>query len=289
MLPEVFESFEKTGMLKRELACELGLNEVTVAAGAGDNAAAAVGTGTVGHNACNISLGTSGTIFVAQEECHADRNFALHSFDDANGKYHLMGCMLSAASSNMWWCDDILKDNDYSALQKDIKELGENKVFYLPYLMGERSPHNDSNARGVFIGMSMDTVREDMTQAVLEGVAFGIRDSFEIAKSLGADIKETMICGGGAKSPLWRKIMANVLGIKVKSPTTEEGPSYGAAILAMVACGEYATVEEACAKIVEVNGEEVPDFLLVQKYEDRYKIYKKIYPCLKDLYKMMSE
>ena len=254
-LAEIFESYETVGTLKPELAAELGLSEnVKIAAGAGDNAAAAVGTGTVGDGACNISLGTSGTIFISSEKFGVDEHNALHSFAHADGHYHLMGCMLSAASCNKWWMDEILRTRDYSGEQKDIevKELGKNHVFFLPYLMGERSPHNDPNVRGTFIGMSMDTTREELTQAVLEGVVFGLRDSFEVAKSLGIQIDRTKICGGGAKSPLWRQMVADILNIRVDIPESEEGPAMGGAMLAAVACGEYASVEEAAAKIVKV-------------------------------------
>lgn len=211
-LPDLFESYETVGNLKTEIAEELGLSaEVKIIAGAGDNAAAAVGTGTVGEGRCNLSLGTSGTIFITSKKFGVDENNALHSFDHADGGYHLMGCMLSAASCNKWWMDEILKTKDYSGEQKNIEKLGENPVFFLPYLMGERSPHNNSDARAMFIGMSMDTTREDMTQAVLEGVAFGLRDSLEVARSLGISIERSKICGGGAKSPLWRKIIAAVM------------------------------------------------------------------------------
>ncbi len=192
MLPQLFESYEKVGTLKPEIAAELGLSEETViAAGAGDNAAAAVGTGTVGNGKCNISLGTSGTIFISSDTFSVDDNNALHSFDHADGGYHLMGCMLSAASCNKWWMDEIIRTKDYAAEQKGIEKLGENTVFYMPYLMGERSPHNNPDARAAFIGMSMDTTREDMTQAVLEGVVFGLRDSLEVARKQGIVIKRT--------------------------------------------------------------------------------------------------
>ncbi len=150
--------------------------------------------------------------------------------------------------------------------------------------MGERSPHNNPDARAMFIGMSMDTTRADMTQAVLEGVAFGIRDSFEVAKSLGIKIEKTKICGGGAKSPLWKKIMANVLGIPVEVIESEEGPGYGGAVLAAVGCGVYASVEEAAEKLVRVIGVEEPDPALVAKYEERYAKFKKIYPTVKGLF-----
>ena len=284
-VPKIFESCEAVGDILPEIAEELGFpKNVKIVAGAGDNAAAAVGTGTVGDGMCNISLGTSGTIFVSSKSFGVDENNALHSFAHSDGHYHLMGCMLSAASCNKWWMDEIIGTKDYAAEQAKIEKLGENHVFFLPYLMGERSPHNNPNARGTFIGMTMDTTRADMTQAVLEGVAFAIRDSFEVAKSLGIKIERTKICGGGAKSPLWKKIIANVLGIKVDVIESEEGPGYGGAMLAAVACGEFASVEEAAAKLVKVVDTIEPDAELVEKYNDRYAKFAKIYPTVKELF-----
>lgn len=284
-LPKLYESYEAVGTLKPELAERMGLSEdVKIIAGAGDNAAAAVGTGTVGEGMCNISLGTSGTIFISSKTFGVDENNALHSFAHADGCYHLMGCMLSAASCNKWWSEEILKTKDFVAEQADIMKLGENQVFYLPYLMGERSPHNDPKARGTFIGMTMDTTREDMTQAVLEGVAFGLRDSLEVARSLGVKIERTKICGGGAKSPLWKKIIANVMNLKVDVIESEEGPGYGGAILAAVGCGGYGSVEEAAGKLVRVTGTVEPEEELVAKYEERYQKFRKIYPAVKNLF-----
>ncbi|NLG05929.1 MAG: xylulokinase [Clostridia bacterium] len=284
-LAKIFESYDVVGNILPEVASELGFtNNVKIVAGAGDNAAAAVGTGTVGDGMCNISLGTSGTIFISSKKFCVDENNALHAFAHADGSYHLMGCMLSAASCNKWWMEDILDTKEFAKEQADITKLGENHVFFLPYLMGERSPHNNPDARAMFIGMSMDTTRADMTQAVLEGVAFGIRDSFEVAKSLGIKIDKTKICGGGAKSPLWKKIMANVLGIRVEVIESEEGPGYGGAMLAAVACNEYASVEDAAAKLVKVVGAVEPEPELVAKYEERYQEFKKIYPTVKVLY-----
>ena len=285
MLPELHESFDAVGTLKPEVAAELGLPETCkVVAGAGDNAAAAVGTGTVGDGMCNVSLGTSGTVFISSNKFGVDSHNALHAFAHADGHYHLMGCMLSAASCNKWWMDEILKTKDYPAEQAGITRLGENHVFYLPYLMGERSPHNDPSARAAFIGMSMDSTREDMTQAVLEGVAFGLRDSLEVARSIGVNPERTKICGGGAKSPLWRKIIANVMNMKVDLIESEEGPGYGAAILAAVGCGVFDSVEEAAKKLVKVTGTEEPDPELVQKYEERYQEFKELYPALKGFF-----
>ena len=284
-LPELFESYEAIGTLKADVAAELGVStQVKVAAGAGDNAAAAVATGTVVEGKCNISLGTSGTIFISSDKFRVDDNNALHAFCGANGKYHLMGCMLSAASCNKWWMDEIIGSKDYAKEQEQITELGENHVFYLPYLMGERSPYNNPDARAAFIGMTMDTTRADMTQAVLEGVAFALRDSFEIAKALGIPLERTKICGGGAKSPLWRTIVANVLGIPVDILETEEGPSLGGAMLAAVACGEYASVEEAASKIVHVIDTVEPTVELTEKYEQCYTKFTKIYPALKEIF-----
>ena len=284
-LPKLYESWEPVGCLKPEIAEELDLpRDVRVIAGAGDNAAAAVGTATVGDGGCNISLGTSGTLFISSRTFGVDENNALHSFAHADGNYHLMGCMLSAASCNKWWMDEILKTTEYQEEQAGITKLGENTVFYLPYLMGERSPHNDPEARAAFIGMSMDTTREEMTQAVLEGVAFGLRDSLEVARSIGVDPKRTKICGGGAKSPLWRKLIANVMNMKVDIIESEEGPGYGAAILAAVGCGVYPSVEEAAKKLVKVVATEEPDPELVAKYEERYRKFRKFYPALKGLF-----
>ncbi len=285
MLPKIYESYEATGCVKKEIADKLGLTaNVKVAAGAGDNAAAAVGTGTVGGGNCNLSVGTSGTVFITSDTFCVDDNNALHAFAHADGGYHLMGCMLSAASCNKWWMDDILRTKEYAKEQETIQKLGENQVFFLPYLMGERSPHNDPLVRASFMGMSMDTTREEMTQAVLEGVAFGLRDSLEVARSLGLSITASKICGGGAKSPLWKKIIANVLNLKLEIIESEEGPALGGAILAAVACGEYASVREACDAIVKVVDTVEPEDALVAKYEERYQEFKKIYPAVRGLY-----
>ena len=286
-MPKLFESYEVVGTLKPETAAELGLSEtVKVVAGAGDNAAAAVGTGVVGEGGCNISLGTSGTVFISSKRFGVDPNNALHAFAHADGGWHLMGCMLSAASCNKWLCDDILKTTDYAAEQKDITDdkLGANHVFFLPYLMGERSPINDVNARGCFIGMTMDSSRADLVQAVLEGVAFAIRDSFEVAKSLGLDIPRSRICGGGAKSPLWRRIFANVLGIPLDMVKTEQGPGYGGAMLAMVGCGLFPSVQAAAEALVELASSTEPEPELAARYEEQYRKFRKIYPAVKNLF-----
>ena len=291
-MPKLFESYHCIGTVKPDVAKLLGLGEhVVVAAGAGDNAAAAVGTGVVGEGGCNISLGTSGTVFISSEKFGVDSTNALHAFAHADGGYHLMGCMLSAASCNKWLMEDILQTTDYAAQQAAIREacLGENHTYFLPYLMGERSPINDTDARGTFIGMTMDTTRADLVQAVLEGVAFAIRDSVEVAKSLGISITSSKICGGGAKSALWKRILANVLNIPLESPESEQGPGMGGAMLAMVACGAYDSVKAVCDRFVRVAAVVEPEPALVAKYEKRYQQFRKIYPACKRLFAELKD
>ncbi len=290
-MPRLFESYEAVGTLKPDIAKQLGLSEqVIVCAGAGDNAAAAVGTGTVGAGGCNISLGTSGTVFISSEKFGVDPHNALHAFAHADGHYHLMGCMLSAASCNKWLMDKIYQTSDYPAEQKDItsEKLGNNHVYFLPYLMGERSPINDTSARGTFTGLTMDTSRSDLTQAVLEGVAFAIRDSFEVAKALGINIQRSKLCGGGAKSPLWKSILANVLNIQLELPESEQGPGMGGAMLAMVAHGLYPTVADACGKLVHTAEVVTPDPEIAARYEAHYQQFRTIYPALKNVFPNLS-
>ena len=285
-LPRLFESAQPIGTVRRDIAGKFGLpDDVTVCAGAGDNAAAAVGCGAVGDGKCNISLGTSGTVFITSSRFGVDSSNALHSFDHADGGYHLMGCILSAASCSKWWMEDILRTKDFSGEEGGIapEKLGENDVFFLPYLMGERSPHNDPSARGAFIGMRMDSSRADMTQAVMEGVACAIRDCVEIARSQGIVLHSSTLCGGGARSRIWRTILANVLGITLQLPQTEQGPGYGAAMLAAVACGAFADVKSCADALVRIRDEVVPDPKLTEKYTAAYKRWRGIYPALRPL------
>ena len=289
-MPKLFESYDCIGTVDPVVAKMLGIPaSVKVCAGAGDNAAAAVGTGVVGEGGCNISIGTSGTVFISSEKFGVDDTNALHAFAHADGGWHLMGCMLSAASCNKWLMEDIFRTKDYAAEQTPITEdkLGENHVFFLPYLMGERSPINDTNSRGTFIGMTMDTTRADMVQAVLEGVAFAIRDSVEVARRLGIEIDSSKICGGGAKSVLWKRIIANVLNCELEIPASEQGPGMGGAMLSMVACGEYKTVKDCCVKLCTIADVIKPEPALAAKYEARYQQFKRIYPALKKVFPLL--
>lgn len=287
-LPSLYESYEVTGTIKKDIATRLGFGDnVLCAAGAGDNAGAALGTNVAGNGKCNISLGTSGTIFITSDKFGVDDNNGLHSFCHSDGAYHLMGCILSAASCNKWFCDEILKTDNYATDQTNIDtdSILQNDLFFLPYLMGERSPINDTDATGVFLGLRPTTKRSDMILAILEGVAFAIRDNLEIAKKLGIKIEKSTICGGGAKSELWRKIIANVLNIRIDVPKTEEGPGMGAAYLAMVACGEFKTVLECSEKFFKIKDTVLPENKLSGHYEAKYRKFTKIYPEIKNLYK----
>ena len=283
-LGKVYESAQPVGVLKKEYADLLGGGEIKVAAGAGDNAAAAIGMGTVGARKCNLSLGTSGTIFFTEDRFEKDADPALHQFAHADGGWHLMGCMLSAASCNQWWIEKVLKTKEYAKEEQGIQNLGENSVFFLPYLMGERCPYNDPDVRGAFVGLGMDTTREELHQAVLEGVAFGLRDGYElIGKSVADPPREMTICGGGAKSKLWLKIMSNVLNVALYKTKTEEGPAYGAAMLAAVACGRFENVHQAAAEWVQKEQVLSAEKALAAAYEKQYAKYHAIYPVLSRL------
>ena len=287
MLPKLHESYESVGQVKAELAEAMGLaKECLVVAGAGDNAAAAIGMGVVDDLDCNISLGTSGTLFIAAGLYAKVSNHSLHAFCHANGAHHLMGVMLSAAACNQWWMETILQNSDYASEQARIENLGKNDVFFMPYLMGERTPHNDADVRGAFVGLSMSSSRAEMTEAVMEGVAFGLRDALEIARALGLDLNSSKICGGGAKSPLWRRIIANVLNLSLQRMETDEGPALGGAILATVAAGVYQDVSAACQAIVAKGQMEYPDPVLVSLYEEKYRRYRSLYPALREFYRI---
>lgn len=271
MLPTLFESYEATGKLKAEYS----LPNAILCAGAGDNAGAAVGTNTLRDGDCSISLGTSGTIFLPCDEFNTECGTALHNFAHANGKFHLMGCILSAASCNKWWIRDILDTHYCDPAEPDYGKTG---VYFLPYLTGERCPHNDVNARGAFIGLSMNTTREDMSLAVLEGVAYALRDCVEAG---AVKIDKAVLCGGGAVSKVWQTVLANVLGADIYLTETEQGPSMGGAFLAMTACGEYATVYEAADATVKKTLAVKCDPVLKKIYDQGYAAYRQLYPALK--------
>ncbi len=278
-LPTLYESYEVVG----KVLAQYNLPNAIVTAGAGDNAAAAIGTNTLNNGDCNISLGTSGTIFIASDSFVVDSNNALHAFAHANGKWHVMGCILSAASCRSWWLEDILGTNDYQKDEVEINNAKTSDLIFLPYLMGERCPHNDVAIRGAFIGLSATTTRAEMSKALMEGVAFALRDCFEIASSSGLNITMATLCGGGAKSRVWAQIISDVFNIPLKTLLAEQGPALGAAILALVGGGEYESVEKASKDIVKFKEKIIPNEKYTLIYEKKYQKFTKIYPLLKKI------
>ncbi len=290
-LPYLHESYDFVGTLKKEVAEQLELGEdVKIIVGGGDQAVAAIGGGIVGLNSCSISLGTSGVVFANTDEFLMDDNNRLHSFCNANGKYHVMGVTLAAAASLKWWVENINNSTDYDGLLDEVKESQiDEKIYFLPYLMGERTPHNDASARGTFIGMDMSTNRCSMTRAVLEGVGYSLRDSFEIMKDMGIAVKEVTINGGGARNHLWCQMISDILNIKVKKVNSDDGPAYGAAILATVGYGLFDNLDEACNKFIGVTETFQPNPSRVEIYNSKYNIYHSIYPELKNLFKKLED
>lgn len=296
MLPELFESYEITGTVTEDIKKELGLEkcgEILVAAGAGDQAAGAIGTGVVEDGVLSVALGTSGVVFVSGEEYSVDSGTRLHSFCHANGKYHQMGVMLSAAGSLKWWIDQVQKDteNPYKVLQDEAEQIspGSGGVYFLPYLMGERTPYSDPDARGSFIGLQVSHHRGHMTRAVLEGVIYGLRDSLEIIKDMGMNVRQVRLSGGGAKSGLWRQIVADVFGLPVCIPNSTEGPAFGAAILAAVGAGAYSSVDEACRALIAITEEVNPIPENIETYNQYYKVYQGLYGALQHTFKDIAK
>ncbi len=288
ILPKMHESYEVCGKVTASVLEELGLEgDILVIAGAGDQAAGAVGTGTVSEGIVSITLGTSGVVFAAHEHYAYDKANRLHAFCHANGKYHSMGVMLSAASCLKWWVDDIQKGMGFEALLEEAIQLEseDNNLVFLPYLMGERTPYADPDAKGAFVGMTMMTKRGHMTKAVLEGVSFGLKDSVEILKDINVPINEVRIIGGGSRSLLWKQILADMLGMPIQEINTNQGGALGAAILGAVGAGHFSNVEEGCQAMIKVTNKVEPNLDKKEYYEKKYQKFQRLYEALKRWYK----
>lgn len=285
VLPKLYESYEVVGKVTDEVKTLLGLEgDILVVGGAGDQAAGAIGTGTVKEGIVSVTLGTSGVVFAAHEDYAVDEiGNRLHAFCHANGKYHSMGVMLSAASCLKWWADTINKEVSFEVLLEEAEkvEAGCNNLVFLPYLTGERTPYADPNAKGSFVGMTINTTRGHMTRAILEGVAFGLRDSLEILRELNVPINEVRVIGGGARSSLWKQILADIFESKIQEINTNQGGGLGAAILAATGAGLYSTVDEGCDKLISVVS-------TVNPIQGNVTIYNKVYPLYTDLYKSLK-
>ena len=284
-LPRTHEGPEITGHISAEVAQATGLKAGTpVVGGGGDQAAQAVGVGAVRPGIVALTLGTSGVVFASTGQPFIEPEGRLHAFCHAvPGRWHLMGVMLSAAGSLRWYRDTLAPDVDYDALLEPTAEVppGSEGLLFLPYLTGERTPHADPLARGAFVGLTVRHTRPHLTRAVLEGVAFGLRDSFELMKSAGlAQINQVRVSGGGAKSHLWRQILADVLNVELVTVNTAEGAAYGAALLGGVGAGIWPDVDTACQAVVKQTGSTLPQPEIVAQYERIYALYGQLYPSL---------
>ncbi|HEX6386068.1 MAG TPA: xylulokinase [Anaerolineae bacterium] len=284
-LPPTFEGPEITGRVSATAAAETGLAEGTpVVGGGGDQAAGAVGVGAVQPGIVALALGTSGVVFAATESPLIEPEGRLHAFCHAvPGRWHFMGVMLSAAGSLQWYRDTLAPATDFDELIAETAAVtpGSEGLLFLPYLTGERTPYPDPLARGAYVGLTTRHRRPHLTRAVLEGVAFGIKDSFALIQQSGlGEIEQVRVSGGGAKSPLWRQIIADVLGVELVTVNTTEGAAFGAALLAAVGAGFYSDVPAACQAMIHVTGRTTPDEAIVAIYQKYYPRYRALYPAL---------
>ena len=301
-LGRVYESCEVTGTLLPEIAAQTGLSaDTVVVGGAGDNAAAAVGTGVVKDGTAFTTIGTSGVVFAHSSKVTIDPKGRVHTCCCAvPGAWHVMGVTQAAGLSLKWFKDNFCQDyvaeaekqgvDVYDLINRDIKEIpvGSDKLIYLPYLMGERTPHLDPDCRGVFFGLSAIHTKAHMLRAVMEGVSYSLCDCNDILEEMGVSVDQMMACGGGGKSPVWRQMLADLYQCEVKTVSQTEGPALGVAILAGVGCGLYESVESACEALISEDLCTGPDEEAAKKYEAYHSLYIKLYQNLKDSYKQLA-
>lgn len=302
MLGKVYESQEVTGVINGEAADLTGLKAGTiVAGGAGDNAAAAVGTGVVRDGMAFTTIGTSGVVYTHTSKPCIDNMGRVHTFCSAvPGEWHIMGVTQGAGLSLKWFRDNFFKSeietanlmgiDSYELMNKEAETvpIGSNRLLYLPYLMGERTPHLDPDARGVFFGLSAIHTKKDMLRAVMEGVSYSLKDCLLVFQEMDISVDEMMACGGGGRSPLWRQILADLYNCPIKTITSQEGPALGAALLAGVGAGIYKSIQEACDSVITADRVQSPIKQNSDIYEKYYHIYKRIYPALKLSFKELQ-
>ncbi|MBE2237597.1 MAG: xylulokinase [Caldilineaceae bacterium] len=286
MLPTTHEGPAITGYLSQEAAHATGLPlGLPVMAGGGDQAAGAVGVGAVRSGIVSLALGTSGVVFATTDGPFVEPEGRLHAFcHSVPGRWHLMGVMLSAAGSLRWHRDAFAPGVGFDDLLAPAVDIpaGSDGLLYLPYLTGERTPYADPLARGAFVGLTVRHGLPHLTRAVLEGVAFGLRDSFELIRSAGkVEVQQVRVSGGGAKSPLWRQILADILNAELVTVNTTEGAAYGAALLAGVGAGAWPDVDAAARRTIHVTGSTLPDAEAAATYHRFYQSYRGLYPALK--------
>ena len=303
LLAKVYESCEVTGHISKAAAELTGLSEDTlVVGGAGDNAAAAVGTGVVEDGRAFTTIGTSGVVFAHTDKLAIDPKGRVHTFCCAvPGAWHVMGVTQAAGLSLKWFRDNfcmaekeaaaLMGEDPYNLMNKQAAQspIGANKLLYAPYLMGERTPHLDADCRGMFFGLSAMHTRRDLLRAVMEGVTYSLKDCLNVLAEMGVAPETMLACGGGGKSPLWRQMLADVFQMPVATTVNTEGPALGVAILAGVGAGLYASVPEACRAMIHVNPAQNPIAENVPQYEKVYALYTKLYQANKGLYKELAK
>src|SRR5690242_3944327 len=285
ILPRCYESSEVTGTITAEVAAETGLAAGTpVVGGGGDQASSAVGNGIVEEGIVSCTLGTSGVVFAHMEQVAYDPGGRVHTFCHAvPGKWHVMGVTQGAGLSLQWFRNRLAPGADYDELTAEAAQspAGAQGLFWLPYLMGERTPHLDATARGGWIGLTASHTRADLIRAVIEGVSYSQRDCLDIVESLGVAVESVRASGGGAKSAFWRQLLADILNKRVVTLATQEGSAYGAALLAMAGTGAYASVPEVCRAVIREMESVEPDGTEAAFYGKAHGIYQSLYPALK--------
>jgi xylulokinase len=293
ILPRCYESSEITGVVGAEAAAATGLNAGTpVVGGGGDQAASAVGNGIVRPGIVSCTLGTSGVVFAHMEKVAYDAGGRVHTFCHAvPGKWHVMGVTQGAGLSLQWFRNRLAPGESYDALTAEAatSPRGAQGLFWLTYLMGERTPHLDATARGGWIGLTNSHTRADLIRAVIEGVSYSQRDCLDIIEELGVEVNSVRASGGGARSPFWRGVLAGILDKRVVTLANQEGSAYGAALLALAGTGAYASVEEACAATIREIESVEPKGEDARYYRKAHAVYRALYPALKPLYGEMAE
>lgn len=288
-LPTVYESYEKVGYLTETVKKTLQIQQdVKIIAGGGDQAVGAVGVGTVSPGKSSMSLGTSGVVYVATSEFQVDTQSHLQSYRDSTGHYLMMGVILNAAGSLKWWNEKIFKEHDYDKFFEELSYTSiSDSLYFLPYLSGERAPINDSKAKGMFFGLQAHHEKGHMHRALVEGITYALKESFDLIQNLGTEIVNIRITGGGAKSAIWAQMIADIMNVAVEVMAIDEGPALGAAILAMVGNGTYPSVSATCEKLLQVKTTFYPQNEHVALYQKKYNVYKKLYETVKPLYNII--
>ena len=293
ILPRVVESTEISGVVTTAAASELGIHAgIPIVGGGADNAAGAVGCGATDSSVMQVSIGTSGAVVLPSNEPHVAEDMNLHTFCHcAPNLWYLMGVIISAGSALRWMRDTFAPEASYDSLTAEAEQItpGSDGLLFLPYLSGERTPHNDSNARGVFVGLSLAHGRGHLTRAVVEGVCFAMRDSLELMRQQGVSPSEVRAIGGGARSRMWLQTLANVFGLPLATVQPAGGAALGAALLAAVGCGMFSSIQDAVQSCIKTGSAVEPEANLTTVYDELYDAYRQLYPALKSSFATLAD